>query len=100
VTLEAGAIVTARLYYRRVEDGVLGDIVPIPGNVVTVDDESGNYAKLCYMILARLQSVNYAFYAKASVAQPNSKWLVMLVVKYMLALTNYWYYYERIVLLY
>jgi len=32
---------------------------------------SGNYAKLCYMMLARLQSVNYAFYAKASVAQPN-----------------------------
>ena len=39
VTLEAGAVVTARLYYRRVEDGVLGDIVPIPGNVVTVDEE-------------------------------------------------------------
>jgi hypothetical protein len=39
VTLEAGALVTARLYYRRVEDGVLGDIVPIPGNVVTVDEE-------------------------------------------------------------
>ena len=39
VTLEAGAIVTARLYYRRVEDGTLGDIVPIPGNVVTVDEE-------------------------------------------------------------
>ena len=33
---------------------------------------SGNYAKLCYMMLARLQSVNYAFYAKASVAQPKS----------------------------
>ena len=34
---------------------------------------SGNYAKLCYMMLARLQSVNYAFYAKASVAQPKTK---------------------------
>jgi len=34
---------------------------------------SGNYAKLCYMMLARLQSVNYAFYAKASVAQPNQR---------------------------
>jgi hypothetical protein len=39
VTLEAGAIVTARLYYRSVENGTLGDIVPIPGNVVTVDEE-------------------------------------------------------------
>ena len=39
---------------------------------------SGNYAKLCYMMLARLQSVNYAFYAKASVAQPKmrSEWFV------------------------
>jgi hypothetical protein len=38
-SIEAGAVVTARLYYRRVEDGVLGDIVPIPGNVVSVDEE-------------------------------------------------------------
>jgi len=36
---------------------------------------SGNYAKLCYMMLARLQSVNYAFYAKASVAQPKRTWM-------------------------
>ena len=34
-TLEAGAVVTARLYYRSVEGGTLGDIVPIEGNVVT-----------------------------------------------------------------
>eukprot|EP01046_Picozoa_sp_COSAG06_P027038 COSAG06_NODE_2363_length_7003_cov_5.261008_4_plen_90_part_00 len=30
---------TARLYYRSVEDGTLGDIVPLEGNVVTVDGE-------------------------------------------------------------
>ena len=39
VTLDAGAVVTARLYYRSVEDGTLGDIVPLEGNVVTVDGE-------------------------------------------------------------
>jgi len=31
------------------------------------------------MMLARLQSVNYAFYAKASVAQPKSVMSVVMV---------------------
>ena len=46
--LNAGSTITAKLYYRSVEDGTLGDVVPISGNVVDnggIETNIGGWSK-------------------------------------------------------
>jgi hypothetical protein len=43
IEMEAGDTITATLYYRSMEGGSIGDIVPVPANVVAGDGGIESY---------------------------------------------------------